>query len=117
MRYPIGASRRRWGSGRRRSGRPPVESTRQTNNAWINGSFYLFAFVTVLGVIRVAFGELGAAWLPLTGVLALLLILVIGAMQLKNDEKFVDDQSFLKLMLAVLSKIPGIGSLMPQREQ
>jgi len=83
------------------------------NNAWLNGSFYLSVFVAVVGVFRAAFGELSQAWLPAVGVIGILVVIVIGAMQLRNDEQ-LKEKPFLELMLKSLSSMSLIRHFIPE---
>lgn len=96
--------------------RMPTQNEKPKNNAWINGSFYVFAFVTVIGALRVTFGELSQAWIPAVGVIGLLAVVVIGAFQLRNDDG-LKEKSFMELMLKTLSSIPLIRHFIPESKQ
>jgi hypothetical protein len=72
---------------------------------WLSGSFYLFAvLVLVLAALTVA---KTVDWLVLPGVLifGLLAVSVIGALQLRHDDR-LSENGFLKLMIESLKRLP-----------
>lgn len=75
-------------------------------NAWKNGTFYLFAYIMVL----IGFGLLANMFRDNIWVLLLLLIavlcsvLVIGALQLRQDEQ-LSEKSFLELIKLVFTQL------------
>jgi internalin A len=80
------------------------------SNPWISGSFYLFALVVILAVLMVAGNVLSPWWLPVTILGGLLLVTVVGALQLRNDDKLTD-RRFIQLMRLAFHQIPLLGNL------
>jgi len=81
-----------------------------SNSPWISGSFYLFAFATVI-VLLAALAKVLPIWvLPLVFFGGLLSITIIGALQLRNDSK-IEEKNFLLLMKLALQKMPLLGKL------
>ncbi len=88
-------------NGQERSDAKSKES-RQTNNPWASGSFYLVAFIVILilfVIIAQLFG-IAAAFVALP--FWVIGLAAIGALQLRNDDR-LKDESFLKLMLRALA--------------
>jgi internalin A len=81
---------------------PPNPTSR--NNPWLSGSFYLFAFVVV--VAASALVGIYVSWkaLPVVLIAGLLAITVVGALQLRNDDRF-SDEGFLTLMIEFLRSL------------
>jgi len=83
------------------------------NNPWVSGSFYLFAFLIALAAIVVAVVVLNTygvsvatlAVVPVVLIAGLLTIGVVGANQLKNDER-LSDESYVKLMIESYRRLP-----------
>ena len=96
--------------------RPSKSTTPPANNPWISGSFYLFTAVVVFALLMAAGKVLSPWWLPVLILGGLLLITVIGALQLKNDER-IEEQSFLKLMKMAFQQIPFLGKLAGPRRK
>jgi hypothetical protein len=69
----------------------------RTNNPWVSGSFYLVAAGVIIVVLLVVAEHLSIWALPLVLTEAILIISILGALQLKNDER-LSDESFIKLM-------------------
>ena len=67
------------------------------NNPWGSGSFYLVAAVVVIVVLLVVAKLLSIWALPLVIIGAILVISIVGALQLRNDDR-LKDESFVKLM-------------------
>jgi internalin A len=92
---------------------PPKPQQSTQNNPWLSGSFYLFAYMAVIATILIAIVVLnryGVTWT--TGaVLSVVLIGgflgigVIGANQLKNDDR-LSDESYVKLMIESYKRLP-----------
>jgi hypothetical protein len=77
---------------------------------WSSGSFYLVASVVLIGAL-VAVGVLLNSWvLPVIIVGALLLLMVLGALQLKQDAR-LSEEGLLKLMALTLRQLPLLGKL------
>lgn len=77
----------------------------QKNNPWISGSFYLFLAVVVIAGLAVISNSIHWTLLPIIIIGGILLIGVIGAFQLKNDDK-IGDASFIKLMTETYKRLP-----------
>src|SRR5262249_8492733 len=83
------------------------------NNPWLSGSFYLFSYVIVIATIVTAIIMLSkygvsrttVAVLPVVLIGGLLGIGLIGANQLKNDER-LKDESYVKLMIETYKRLP-----------
>jgi hypothetical protein len=86
-------------------GKSNYSNRMKKNNPWISGSFYLFlAIVTITGLAVLA---KSVSWvlLPIIIIGGILLIGIIGAFQLKNDDK-LKDESFLKLITETYKRLP-----------
>lgn len=80
--------------------RPP-----NIRNPWRSGSFYLVAFVIVIVLLLVAANTIPLLALPVVIIGALLAISIIGAFQLKQDER-LSQKNFLELMLLTFKRLP-----------
>ncbi len=83
------------------------------NNPWHSGSFYLFAFLAVLAALVVSAFYLPAYAIPLVIIAALLALSVLGAFQLRNDDR-LSDKSFLSLMGMSLKQLPFLRKSNPE---
>ncbi len=85
----------------------------QKNNPWQSGSFYLVSYVAVIATILIAIivlNKYGVSWttaavIPLVLIGGLLSIGIIGAHQLKNDER-LSDESYVTLMIESYRRLP-----------
>ncbi len=85
----------------------------QQNNPWRSGSFYLVTYVVAIATILAAIivlNKFGVSWttaavIPLVVIGGLLSIGIIGANQLKNDER-LSDESYVKLMIESYKRLP-----------
>ena len=93
-----------------------IETSTKHNNPWISGSFYLFTAVVILAILAAICKMLNIWVLPVIILGGLLLITVIGAFQLKNDDKF-KDKDFLALMKIAYRQIPFLGKFLPQKNK
>jgi small GTP-binding protein len=92
--------------------KPHLLTASQKNNPWLSGSFYLFSYVVVFATIIVAIVVLNqygisrttAVVIPLVMICVLLSIGIIGANQLKNDER-LSDESYGKLMIEFYKRL------------
>ncbi|WP_448138447.1 hypothetical protein [Sphingobacterium siyangense] len=82
-----------------------TQMTTQKNNPWISGSFYLFVGVLILTILAVISNNVHWTLLPVIIIGGILIIGIIGALQLKNDDK-LNDESFIKLMSETYKKLP-----------
>ena len=78
---------------------------------WVSGLFYLLASVVLVGVVLAVVSTVPVWAVPITLFGALLLLAVVGALQLRNDEKLAE-KGFLALMRLALSQA---GSLARRR--
>jgi hypothetical protein len=77
-------------------------------NPWITGSFYLASFV-VIGALFLVMGRVVNMFaLPVILVASILGISIVGAFQLRHDDR-LQDKSFLELMRLTLSYLPILG--------
>jgi hypothetical protein len=76
----------------------------EKNNPWGAGSFYLVVFaVVVIGLIAIIKYVPGLAVAPAL-IALILLVIVIGALQLKNDDK-LKEKSFVELMKMAMGRL------------
>lgn len=75
------------------------------NNPWISGTFYLFVSIIVFTGLAVLSNMLSWYALPIVIIGSILIVGIIGALQLKNDDK-ISDKSFVNLMIATYKKLP-----------
>jgi hypothetical protein len=92
----------------------------KVKSAWANGSFYLFVFVVVIAGIGFLGKQLDFIVLCVVVIAGVLFIPLIGALQLKQDDR-LKDESFVALMKMVIGSLPLIGNplrgiLNPQKE-
>ena len=79
----------------------------------MSGSFYLVSFVVAIATILIALvvlNEYGISWttgaiIPLIVIGGLLSIGIVGANQLKNDER-LSDENHVKLMIESYKRLP-----------
>jgi hypothetical protein len=79
------------------------------NNPWISGSFYLFLAIVVIACLSVVSKVVPWTILPIVIIGGILLIGVIGAFQLKNDDK-LSENNFIKLMQETYRRLPLLKS-------
>ena len=82
----------------------------QKNNPWISGSFYLFVAIVVITGLAVLGNMLAWYLLPLIIIGGILIIGVVGAFQLKNDDK-LKDETFLSLIQETYKRLPLLKNL------
>ena len=87
------------------------ENKPQVASAWANGSFYLFVFVVVVAGIGFLGNQLSFPVFCVLVIAGVLLVPIIGALQLKQDER-VQDETFLELMKMVIGQLPLIGNML-----
>lgn len=84
-----------------------ITASKKFNNPWMAGSFYLCAGIVVIAVLLVA-ARLVPGWsLPVVIAAAILLLSVIGAFQLRNDDR-LSERNFGKLMSLALLRLPTL---------
>jgi len=75
------------------------------NNPWISGSFYLVLSAVILILLAVIFNTVRWYTLPFVIIGGVLLVGIIGAFQLRNDEK-LKEKGFIKLMTETYKQLP-----------
>lgn len=81
------------------------ERAQLRSTPWISGLFYVSALVVIV-VLLLAVGKVLALWtIPIVILGAMLLLTVVGALQLRQDDK-LKERGFLKLMKDVFRQIP-----------
>ena len=84
-----------------------TDMNKTNNNPWISGSFYLFVIILVIILIAVLSKELPIVVLPIAAIASIFIVIVIGTLQLKNDDK-ITDKTFLSLMKEIGRQLPLI---------
>jgi hypothetical protein len=74
-------------------------------NPWVSGSFYLIVFIIVVVALSVAGQVLSIYALPIVVIGGLLALSIIGALQLRQDER-LSEENFLKLMALSFKYFP-----------
>ena len=77
------------------------------SSPWITGSFYLVVFLVVIVVFSVVGRLLPFYILPVVIAGGLLALTIIGAFQLRQDDR-INEDNFLKLMALSLKYLPGL---------
>ncbi|MFB9686099.1 hypothetical protein [Amycolatopsis plumensis] len=73
---------------------------------WISGSFYLAVFLAIVAILLVA-GRVLSIWVvPVIVVGGLLGVSVVGALQLRHDDR-LSERGFLKLMVVAVGRLPA----------
>jgi Flp pilus assembly protein TadB len=88
---------------------PPVRA----KSAWANGLFYVFLFVTVVVTVNVTAGNLPLAAFVLTIVAGILFVLLVGILQLRQDDR-LSEKNFIELAKLVLEQLPLVGNFIKQ---
>jgi len=83
------------------------QSERVIRSAWANGSFYLVLCICVLGILGFLSNTIPAYSLGLIVLGGMLLIPMVGALQLRQDER-LSQKTFIQLMGLVISQLPLI---------
>ncbi|MCP4651517.1 MAG: tripartite tricarboxylate transporter permease, partial [PVC group bacterium] len=97
--------------GDRERGLPERKKSEVRNNqirsAWANGSFYLVTFLSVGVFISILLDKFHWTILPAVLIPGILITLVIGAFQLRNDNK-LSQKKFMVLIKDVFKQLPLI---------
>lgn len=88
---------------------PSIDVTTKNghSNPWVSGSFYLIVIIAVVVVFSVAGHVLSIYALPIVVIGGLLALAIIGALQLRQDERLSED-NFLKLMALSFKYFPWL---------
>ena len=81
----------------------------KVKSAWFNGSFYLFVVSIVFGIITFTGKQISLLVLILGILGTAILTLIIGFLQLKQDDR-LKDESFIILIKMVIGSLPLIGN-------
>ena len=92
--------------------KPSPRKTR-VKSSWANGSFYLFAFVVVIGLIGYFAGILPPLNLLILVMAGILFVIVIGVLQSLMDGQ-LSDKSFTEIIIKVIEQLPVIGNTISQ---
>src|SRR5258708_7459273 len=76
-------------------------------NPWVSGSFYLIVFIVIIAAFAVVGKVLPSYVLPIILIGAILALSVIGALQMRQDEK-LSEENFLKLMTLSFKYLPWL---------
>jgi hypothetical protein len=79
------------------------------NNPWISGSFYLTVAIIVITGLAVLSNSVHWALLPIIIIGGVLLIVIVGSFQLKNDDK-ITDKTFGSLITETFKRLPLLRS-------
>jgi hypothetical protein len=74
---------------------------------WISGSFYLAVFLVIIAALAVVGHVIPIIALPAIIIGGIIALAVIGAFQMRQDEK-LSQENFLKLMTLSLKYLPWI---------
>lgn len=88
----------------------PKQGGGAPRSPWASGSFYLFAFAVVIAGLGVLARSVPPLVLPALLVAGAVFVPMIGALQLKNDDK-LKDKPFLELMKLTVGQLPLIRNL------
>ncbi|MEV4050770.1 hypothetical protein AB0J55_06240 [Amycolatopsis sp. NPDC049688] len=83
---------------------------------WVSGSFYLTVFLAVVAILLVAARVLSIWVVPIIVVGGLLGVSVVGALQLRHDDR-LSERGFLKLMMVAVGRLPAMLVRSPSRVQ
>ncbi|MEY2976110.1 MAG: hypothetical protein RLZZ435_247 [Cyanobacteriota bacterium] len=81
-------------------------------NPWTSGSFYLLVAVVVMSLVAAISRAVDLIVLPIVLVSGVLVVMVIGAFQLRQDDRF-SEAGFVTLMQETLKRLPLIRKVMP----
>ncbi len=82
-------------------------TTEEKNNPWIHGSFYLFTTIMIMTTLAFIASLVPLYIVVLVFAFGLITLLVIGALQLRNDKE-LSETNFISLMIEVLKILPSI---------
>jgi Flp pilus assembly protein TadB len=83
---------------------PEQKAKPELSNPWLSGSFYLFAVVVVLLVLAVINVYMSWYTLVLVPIACVLITVVIGSLQLRNDKNLSEDK-FVRLIVEALKRL------------
>lgn len=84
------------------------DNGKAAKNPWLSGTFYVFAAVVILASLGTA-ARILDYWLLVTIIVGgLIFVTVIGALQLRQDDR-LSEKSFLKLLVLSFRQLPLLG--------
>jgi internalin A len=94
--------------------KPKATPVSGRKSPWVSGLFYLLGLAVIMGLIAVISQNVAWYVLPIVIIGGLLAISVIGALQLRQDER-LGEANFLKLMIESFKRMPLLrGAESPQ---
>jgi len=91
-------------------------NTVKARSAWANGSFYLLAFVIIIAALGLLSRTVEWYVLPIILVAGAIFVPLVGALQLRMDER-LSQKSFLELMKLVVGQLPLIKQISKRRNE
>ena len=79
--------------------------TKKQKTPWVTGSFYLVLVIVVISALTIVGKLLPLYALPIIIIGCLLFLSIIGALQLRNDDKLCE-KNFVQLMMLSFKYIP-----------
>jgi hypothetical protein len=95
-----------------KTGKIQLDQATVVRSPWASGSFYLFCVIAFILTLRIAFGQLHPIWLPVVLVGGVIVSVVVGALQLKQDAR-LSERGFLSLISVAFRSLPLVRSLVP----
>ncbi|MFL6273920.1 MAG: COR domain-containing protein [Blastocatellia bacterium] len=83
----------------------PREKPPKIKSAWANGSFYLFVFAVVIAALGVLGRSVPVYVLPMILIAAVVFVPIIGALQLRQDDR-LKTKPFMELMKLAIGQLP-----------
>lgn len=77
------------------------------NNPWISGSFYITIAIVIIIGLAVLSQMVHWSLLPIIIISGILIVVIVGVLQLKNDDR-ITDKSFVSLMTETFKSLPLI---------
>jgi hypothetical protein len=90
-----------------------IENSPKTDvpqSTWVNGSFYLFAFLLIVVFLAVLVKWVPWYALPVVPIVAILIVVLIGVLELRRDN-LLSEKGFLEVVRMVFAKLPLIERL------
>lgn len=84
-----------------------MKSTHKRPSPWVSGSFYLTVFIVVIAALLTVAKTLPVIALPIVLLGGILALSIIGAFQLRQDDK-LSQKNFLELMALTFKYLPWL---------
>jgi hypothetical protein len=92
---------------------------RRLRNPWFSGTFYLTALIFIITLFLVAASVVSVWALPVILLGAGLLLSIVGALQLRQDDR-LSQKNFVRLMADALKRLPSVvthpGTEVPEKQ-